>query len=241
MKMAYCTLLSSEDYLDGVLVLNKSLQMVNAQYPLFVMVTENISKNKKILTLLNSAGIVYTIIEMLSYSEETKKGYEYASVLNTASKIQIFNMKQWDKLIYLDADILVLKNLDHLFNYPDGSMLKYDDDENGFTALFVVEPSWHSPKEIEYYYHLLNNVECFDGDLIGNLWFTVRHDKNYQISPNHLAYFNTCEIDDNIYAIHYCNTSKPWLDKDNIIFTRPTSVNILYQQYLIQVDKMKNF
>jgi alpha-N-acetylglucosamine transferase len=56
-------------------------------------------------------------------------------------------MKQWDKLLYIDADVLVLKNLDHLFQYPNGSMLKYevyageDENDTGFSGLFIIEPA----------------------------------------------------------------------------------------------------
>ena len=241
MNMAYCTLLSSEDYLDAVLVLYQSLQAVKAQYPLFVIVTEQVANNRNILLILNSAGILYDVVKTLSYSDQTKQGNENGTVLNTASKIQIFTMKQWDKLVYLDADILILKNLDHLFKYPDGAMLKYHDDENGFTALFVIEPAQHSKKELEYYYSLLQHMECFDGDLLGNLWFMVRHDKNYQISPNHLSYFINRELDDNIYAVHYCNVEKPWLNRNSERFSVPTTTNLLYHKYLSQVDKIKNF
>ena len=41
-NMAYVTLLSTNDYLDAVLVLNKSLQRVNSKYPLLVMVVNTI-------------------------------------------------------------------------------------------------------------------------------------------------------------------------------------------------------
>jgi hypothetical protein len=44
-----------------------------------------------------------------------------------------------------------------------------------------------------------------------------------------------------IYAIHYCNSTKPWLDRNNSMFTTPILTNELYSYYLTQVDKIKNF
>ncbi|MBR6253134.1 MAG: hypothetical protein IKR04_04800 [Clostridia bacterium] len=37
---------------------------------------------------------------------------------NCWTKLHIFNQTQFDKIVFLDADIMVLKNLDHLFNCP---------------------------------------------------------------------------------------------------------------------------
>jgi len=34
------------------------------------------------------------------------------------TKFHIFNLIQFDKIIFLDADLLILKNLDHLFDKP---------------------------------------------------------------------------------------------------------------------------
>lgn len=40
MNCAYVTLLSSEDYLKPVLILNRNLKELNTNYPLHVMVTD---------------------------------------------------------------------------------------------------------------------------------------------------------------------------------------------------------
>ena len=243
MKMAYCTLLSSEDYLDAVLVLNQSLRAVKSQYPLFVMITKPVASNQKLLMILNSASIFYKIIEPLQYSIESLIKHSGESVLNTASKLQIFNIREYDKLIYIDADTLVLKNIDHIFNYPDGAMIKYSDDEDGFSGLFVVEPDFHLHDEIEYYLLLIQTTQAFDGDLLGNLWFCVRSNINYQIPENYLACYHKSlrDYDNNIYVIHYCNQIKPWLQCDHEIFQTDALGNDLYRKYLSQVDKIKNF
>ncbi|EJK68583.1 hypothetical protein THAOC_10222 [Thalassiosira oceanica] len=36
-------------------------------------------------------------------------------------KLRIFQLYEWDRIIYMDADMLVRKNLDHLFFLPDSS------------------------------------------------------------------------------------------------------------------------
>jgi alpha-N-acetylglucosamine transferase len=37
---------------------------------------------------------------------------------NCWTKFQIFNLIEYDKIVFLDADVMVLKNLDHLFKKP---------------------------------------------------------------------------------------------------------------------------
>ena len=240
MKMAYCTLLSSEDYLDAVLILNKSLRDVNSQYPLVVMVTNNIA-NDQLIFILNANGIIWEVIDYLSYSQNMQIKYKNYSVLNTASKLQIFSLKHWDKLVYIDADTLVLKNIDNLFCYPDGAMLKYDSENFGFSGLFVVIPKYH--QENELYLHLVYNTDCFDGDLLGKLWFFIRDSKNHQIPEHYMIPYNALmKKYTNNYIIHYNNLIKPWKDIDNNdYFPNDNEGAQLYRHYLSLIDKMKNF
>ena len=44
-KQTYVTLLSSDDFVIGVIMLHLSLKDVNAQYPLFVLCSDSISKS----------------------------------------------------------------------------------------------------------------------------------------------------------------------------------------------------
>jgi hypothetical protein len=101
-------------------------------------------------------------------------------------------LSEWDKLLYIDADTLVIKNIDSLFNYPDGSMVKYPDDPWGFSGLFIIEPKNHD--EIELYFHLLQNVNCFDGDLLGKLWFYIRTSPRHQIPEEYLIPYSATNL-----------------------------------------------
>ena len=157
-------------------------------------------------------GGSFTGIETKKQEELLKAAYEYVekkqyneTVLSTASKLNIFFFTDWEKLIYIDADVLVLKNMDELFSYRDCSMVKYDNDEMGFTGLFVIEPSHHYS---QFYLTLIENELCFDGDLFGHLWMPfVSYNKEYQIPEYYLGYPWQYG---GIKAIHFCNNPKPW-------------------------------
>ena len=54
---SYVCVLSTDNYLDGVLVLNENLQRIKSNYPLLCIINENISsKTRNILTYF---GIMY--------------------------------------------------------------------------------------------------------------------------------------------------------------------------------------
>ena len=202
---AYVTLLSSFDYLEGVLVLHRSLRAVKAQYPLLVLVTENVA-TAEILSIFEDESIFYDIVEPLAYTAATQDKWKHSSVLNTASKVHLFSQVNWKKLVYIDADVLVLENIDDLFLRLDGSMVKYPGDPHGFTGMFVVEPLLHD--EADFYITLLKHEECFDGDLIGKLWFFLRTNPDYWIPPCYLH--SPMEYTNASKTIHFCNEGKPW-------------------------------
>lgn len=210
MNNAYVTLLSSEDYIDAVLVLAASLNKVRSRFPLLVAIVEDIY-NEELDYLLKEFGCDIEVVPRLQYSTEVQNTCAGKSVLNTASKIQIFDFKRFDKLVYIDADSLVLENIDELFDWPDGSMMFYDGDETGSSNLFVITPKFHH--ESIYYIHLMEHFDVFDGNLFGDFWFHVLESPYHRI-PRRFGYHYNPEtrVPDNIKAIHYCNNPKPWLE-----------------------------
>lgn len=98
---AWVTLITSQDFLQGAILLKQNLKKVKSIYPLITIITDNI----------NPEGLENYII--YPYIEYSKKGY-YAC---TKNKFYVYDLIQYDKIIFLDADIEFLKNCDHYFNY----------------------------------------------------------------------------------------------------------------------------
>lgn len=213
---AYVTLLSSKDYLPAVLILNTTLRLSKAKYPLLVALTEDVYC-ESIIKSLDKNSILYRRIRPLQYTEAIKKAYEGNRVLNTASKLEIFTFTEYDKLVYIDADCMILHNIDDLFGYPDGSILCYEEEPWGCTSLFVIEPKKHD--EIDFLYYLLKTQDCFDGNLIGKLWFHVQSSPAHQIPPEYQWVYQPTFIPEGTRMIHFCNETKPWLGKceENVI------------------------
>lgn len=229
-KKSYITLLSSDNYLLSVLVLNESLKRVNSVYPLTVAVTKDLSKFT-IDTLIKSK----INIEFIDRFILNNKGFDKfvknkPQILNTLSKIELFKLTNYNKLVYLDSDSIILKNIDDLFRYPDGSATYLEVgviDDVAFSGLMVFNPNYHP---YNYYRVLMSTLDLLDGDIIAGLWYPVRSNPDYRIPPEYFACYHRLSIYPNeIKGVHFINDWKPWLN-DRI--DNPDSVLKYYYELL---------
>ena len=119
---SYVCVLSTDNYLDGVLVLNENLKKINSKYPLLCLVNENISeRTRDVLTYFN---IKFKEMKNIEYSDSSNSerygnyGYNKGYLKNTFDKLNIFALIEYEKLVYLDSDLLILENVDNLFDCP---------------------------------------------------------------------------------------------------------------------------
>lgn len=179
------------------------------------MVTDDIFS--EIYPILLQENILTQRVLRLNYTLATKNEWAPISstVLNTASKIQLFNLNSFDKFVYVDADSIFLSSPDELFLKPDSAM--YDDCnmDMGFSGLFVCCPKNHP---YDYYKYLLENKGGLDGDLLGHLWKPAFSNSEYHIDYNwfiHIAELNDSINFTDIKGVHFCNNIKPW-NYDNV-------------------------
>ncbi|RVX01558.1 Galactinol synthase 2 [Vitis vinifera] len=113
---AYVAFLAGNgDYVKGVVGLAKGLRKVKSDYPLVVAVLPDVPVEHR--RELESQGcIVREIVPV--YKNQTQFAMAYY-VINY-SKIRIWEFVEYSKMIYLDGDIQVYDNIDHLFELPDG-------------------------------------------------------------------------------------------------------------------------
>ena len=103
---AYISVLSNDSYLLGVLCLKKSLDLVNSKYPLYVLLTNEVSEeiedklNKYQIKTIRKEKInlPFNIINKNNSAEKSRWNY-------TFDKLNIFELVQFDKLVFIDSDI----------------------------------------------------------------------------------------------------------------------------------------
>lgn len=227
---AFITLLSSSDYLPGVLALQKSLMLVKSKYNLVCALTDDLIDLSPILKKYN---IIVEIVPRLEYSTFIKKQYAESSVLNTCSKYNILNLKQYEKLIYIDCDCWIKKNIDELFLKPNKSIAIVDN--LPMSCLFVFSPKTHDINQFLKYEDML------DGDVFISEYYWSSKSPYFQI-PEIYAYpyyklFQNDEIDQNIKVIHFVNKyyKKPWVDMENEYYQ-----NKYIYPYLLLLQEINN-
>ncbi|CAI9764217.1 unnamed protein product [Fraxinus pennsylvanica] len=116
---AYVTFLAGNaDYVKGVVGLAKGLRKVNTAYPLVVAVLPDVPEEHR--RILVNQGCIVRQIEPVYPPENHNTQFAMAYYVINYSKLRIWEFVEYSKMIYLDGDIQVYDNIDHLFDLPDG-------------------------------------------------------------------------------------------------------------------------
>ncbi|KAA8527334.1 hypothetical protein F0562_034951 [Nyssa sinensis] len=117
-KRAYVTFLAgNKDYVKGVVGLAKGLRKSESSYPLVVAILPDVPEEHR--EMLVSQGCIVKEIKPV-YPPENQTQFAMAYYVINYSKLRIWEFVEYEKMIYLDGDIQVFSNIDHLFDYPDG-------------------------------------------------------------------------------------------------------------------------
>ncbi|XP_065851721.1 putative UDP-glucuronate:xylan alpha-glucuronosyltransferase 4 [Euphorbia lathyris] len=205
-KFAYATVLhSSEAYVCGAIALAQSIIQTNSTKDLILLHDSSISP--KSLRGLRSAGWKTTLIEPIRSPFARKDSYNEWNY----SKLRIWQLKQYDKLIFIDSDIVVLRNLDSFFHYPQLSA-SGNDKVLFNSGIMVIEPSECKFNDLMSKITKLKSYNGGDQGFLNEV-FTWWHRLPSKL--NYLKVFRrgddrNREISENVYAIHLLGL-KPWM------------------------------
>ena len=138
---SYITLVTSDSYVPGALVLAHRLLDLGTTKQLACLVTPNISTvAKSHLSSLFHDLILVDTIKSDSITNLSLLGR--LDLIETLTKLHVFRLEQFDKVVFLDADTYPIKLIDELFKKPSFSAapdIGWPDCFN--SGVFVVEPS----------------------------------------------------------------------------------------------------
>lgn len=109
----WTTLITNTRYLSGLLALDYSLKQCGSKYPLVALYTESFPEEG--LKALNARGIPTQRIGYL-LPAKTKDYTNDPRFYDCWSKLAPFSLTQYDRVVQLDSDMLVLKNMDELMD-----------------------------------------------------------------------------------------------------------------------------
>ncbi|XP_022890927.1 inositol phosphorylceramide glucuronosyltransferase 1-like isoform X2 [Olea europaea var. sylvestris] len=131
---AYVTLLYGDEFLLGVRVLGKSIRDTGSTKDMVALVSDGVSNYAK--KLLQADGWIVNTISLLQNPNQVRPKRFWG----VYTKLKIFNMTNYKKVVYLDADTIVVKSIEDLFKCRKFcANLKHSERLN--SGVMVVEPS----------------------------------------------------------------------------------------------------
>lgn len=129
----------------GVKALCKSLRKTNTSIPIYILMPEECRNSELYYDIqkLQAEIIFCPYIEIAqNYTNNNKVGYWN----ETFFKLNIAHLIQFEKIVFLDADMIILKNIDLLFDYPSisattGGKSAHPEWVEFNSGIMVLEPS----------------------------------------------------------------------------------------------------
>jgi len=115
-RNGYITYISNGRDYKAVLNLAFNLTKVRSKFPLYCICLEDVSES--IIDVLQSRGISVVKFNLRSKLEEINMNIEQIKFIKDKhlfGKFAMFNIPECEKFVYLDTDVLILQNIDHLF------------------------------------------------------------------------------------------------------------------------------
>jgi alpha-N-acetylglucosamine transferase len=230
---AYATLVTNEEYGLGALALARSLRWTGTTEPLVVLVTSEAEHVEE----LEREGCRIVPVRQPALSAEFRERHgrealHRAAPFNKGSKpafhdpvdnfckLELWKLVEYEKIVFLDADSLVVKPIDMLFGFPEfaGAPNVYEtlaDFHRLNSGVFVAEPS------LATYARLVERL-----DRPGVFWrrtdqtfletfFPDWHKLPYTFNTMQYVYFNLPElwVWKSIRVVHY-QYEKPWSEQN---------------------------
>lgn len=217
---AYVTLVTSDSYVAGAGVLARSLQATGTKRQIWCLVAnKNLSASS--LEILRSIFDGVTEVDCIDSGDKANLALLGRPELGpTFTKLHLWSLIQFEKVVFLDADTLVLKNIDDLFEREEFSAcadIGWPDCFN--SGVFVATPNE------ETYQNLMKLAEkegSFDGGDQGLLnayfsdWsigpssrripftYNLTINASYSYAPAYARFKNDVKV------VHFIGTQKPW-------------------------------
>lgn len=236
MKKRYITLCNSEKYVKGTLVLYESLNATNTTIPLVVFCPKKTPERvRKILKRYADMCIgnpckleIQESEEDVALPKEITENNKWLRWNGTFDKLLIFGLTQYDKLVFVDSDMLILRNIDHLFECPHLSACfdgQYDKN-NLNSGLMVIEPTKDKvemTRIMGFISEVIHNPQFGDQDIIRLAFPKWKTNRELHLSEQYNLFFENVarkkkesgyDISDAvrnpIYVIHFIGYDKPW-------------------------------
>ena len=220
----FVTVLNTDNYLPGVLVLEKSIRDL-CSHQLFVLASQGL--NESTYKALNSRGISYGFADDIPVDPTLFDNVktEFSHWKKTLFKMRIFELTQYDKIVFIDSDIILLEPVDDLFDWPDMSATiagrSYPGNESWSTlnsGVMVIIPRENF---VDYLVDLVPVVAAKkpsfgDQDVLSEYFAGWENDEPRHIPEANNVFFDHYQFylkHGGVKALHFIGARKPWMMK----------------------------
>lgn len=243
-QYTYITMINTDSYLNGALCLFESLRKVNSKYPFSILITSDVSEKSELILKSYGVNVIRTDekVNVPQYILDKNIKLNMPHWNNSFDKLLIFEMVQFDKLIFLDSDMYITENIDHLFEkeHMSGVILGESFPEDYYSdwtrthlssGLMVIIPKKGLLLKLTEKFINLEGMNEAIGDqqIIWEYYDTwpskqyLHLPEKYTVCYEHLDFYLKNQgytlykdtAPHNIATIHFANP-KPWLIKPNI-------------------------
>lgn len=217
---AWVTLATNDAYSLGALVLAHSLRRVGTKHELAVLITPGVTQTMR--EKLSAVFSVVMEVNVLDSKDEANLALLARPELGvTFTKLHCWRLTQYEKCVFLDADTLVVRNCDELFEKEELSAapdVGWPDCFN--SGVFVYKPSQQTFASITAFAAAKGSFDGGDQGLL-NMYFSDWARKDIS---KHLPFiYNMCstatysylpafkQFGDDVRIIHFIGITKPWL------------------------------
>ncbi|XP_046853025.1 glycogenin-1-like isoform X3 [Xenia sp. Carnegie-2017] len=218
-NQAFVSLATNNGYALGALVLGHSLRSVNTNRQLALMITPevNIQVRQELLAIWDRL----VMVDILDSEDTANLALLQRPDLGiTFTKLQGWKLTEYVKCVFLDADTLVLQNIDDLFNRPEISAapdIGWPDCFN--TGVFVFVPSKQTYDALVAHALAVGSFDGGDQGLLNsffNDWlflgpehrlpfvYNLHSNASYSYSPAFRRFGS------NVKIVHFIGRKKPW-------------------------------
>ncbi|KAJ3043299.1 Exostoses (Multiple)-like 3 [Rhizophlyctis rosea] len=212
--LTYMTLLCDDVMLSSTLVLAHSLRRQKSKAPFRVMVLPPVTAAAR--EKLRNGGVEELLeIDELSYPFPVTTAKRMMNKMCRYSKLHLWSMTQFRKIVYLDADVMVIKNIDDLFDHPELSAT-LDLGGTFNTGVFVAEPNLPVYEEMKATYSTSPSYNRGDQGFL-NHYYTQTPNRTFHALPstyNVLLRFQEYAIwptiKEEVKVVHFTSETKPY-------------------------------
>ncbi|KAJ8736559.1 hypothetical protein PYW08_007215 [Mythimna loreyi] len=221
---AWVTLATNDSYGLGALVLAHSLRRVGSAYPAVVLITPSVTEPMR--ERLRAVFAEVITVDVLDSQDAAHLALLQRPELGiTFTKIHCWNLTQYEKCVFLDADTLVVQNSDELFEREQLSAapdVGWPDCFN--SGVFVFTPSADTFSKLIAFAQERGSFDGGDQGLLNSFFSDwARGDINKHLpflynvtSAAFYSYLPALKhYGQDLKIIHFIGAAKPWLQQFN--------------------------